>query len=88
MGTLLEFLGMRQVYIKGIELANKHVLMACTAYNLKKLMRFSGADSVVQYMKNAGRKLKQTAYICHLYVTTIVFYQKRILLTFDDLEEK
>ena len=40
LGTLLHFLGMRKVYTKGIQLANKHVLMASTAYNIKKLLKF------------------------------------------------
>jgi hypothetical protein len=31
LGTLLIFQGMRKVYTKGITLAHKHVLMACTA---------------------------------------------------------
>jgi transposase len=45
LGTLLLFLGMRKVYTKGIELANKHVLLASTAYNIKKLMKFKVAKN-------------------------------------------
>lgn len=40
-GTLLYFRGMKKVYTKGIDLANKHVLLAATAYNLKKLLAFN-----------------------------------------------
>jgi transposase len=40
LGTLLYFRGMKKVYTKGIDLANKHVLLAATAYNLKKLLAF------------------------------------------------
>jgi transposase len=39
-GTLLHFRGMKKVNTKGIDLANKHVLLAATAYNLKKLLAF------------------------------------------------
>jgi transposase len=44
LGTLLHFLGMKKVYTKGIKLANKHVLMATTAYNIKKLMKFKAVN--------------------------------------------
>lgn len=40
LGTLLHFRGMKKVYTKGIDLAKKHVLLAATAYNLKKLLAF------------------------------------------------
>jgi transposase len=41
LGTLLQFRRMRKVYTKGIVLANKHVLLAASAYNLKKLLAFT-----------------------------------------------
>jgi len=41
LGTLLQFRRMRKVYTKGIGLANKHVLLAASAYNLKKLLAFT-----------------------------------------------
>jgi transposase len=40
LGTLINFLGMRRVNTRGIELAGKCMLMAATAYNLKKLLKF------------------------------------------------
>jgi len=39
LGTLINFAGMKQVYTKGIKLANKCMIMASIAYNLKKLMK-------------------------------------------------
>ena len=36
--TLLDFRAMRKVHTRGIKFANKHVLLATMAYNLKKLM--------------------------------------------------
>jgi transposase len=38
-GTLINFTGMRKINTRGIELANKVMLMAAMAYNLKKLVR-------------------------------------------------
>lgn len=40
-GILTQFMGMRKVYTKGIRNANKQMLMAATAYNLKKLLKFA-----------------------------------------------
>ncbi len=37
-GTLVNFCGMKQVNTKGIGLANKYMIMAAVAYNLKKLV--------------------------------------------------
>jgi len=37
-GTLVEYLGMKKMYTKGIVLANKCMLLAGIAYNLKKLL--------------------------------------------------
>ena len=42
LGTLVNFLGMRRVYTKGIKLADKCMLMAAMAYNLKKLLKWEG----------------------------------------------
>ncbi|QEM02404.1 IS1182 family transposase [Mucilaginibacter rubeus] len=38
LGTLINFTGMKQVNTKGLELANKCMIMAAIAYNLKKLV--------------------------------------------------
>jgi len=40
LGTLINFLNMKRVNTRGIDLANKHVLMAVLTYNLKKYLRF------------------------------------------------
>ncbi len=40
-GSLLNYYGMRKVNTKGIKQANKIMLTAATAYNLKKLLKFS-----------------------------------------------
>jgi hypothetical protein len=41
-GNLIEYLGMRKVNTIGIKLANKCMLMAGIAYNLKKLIKYGG----------------------------------------------
>ena len=41
LGTLINFMGMKRVYTRGIDQANKHVLMAAIAYNLKKYLRYN-----------------------------------------------
>ena len=43
-GTLTEFMGMRKVNTRGIANANKGMLMAATAYNLKKFLKFIKKD--------------------------------------------
>jgi transposase len=40
LGTLINFLGMKRVNTRGIKQANKCMLMAAIAYNLKKMMKF------------------------------------------------
>jgi transposase len=39
LGTLVNFTGMKRINARGIDAANKHVLMASIAYNLKKYLR-------------------------------------------------
>jgi hypothetical protein len=45
-GTLINFTGMRKINTRGIELANKVMLMAAMAYNLKKLVRYRTSKGV------------------------------------------
>lgn len=39
LGTLVNFMGMRRINARGIQAANKHVMMASIAYNLKKYLK-------------------------------------------------
>ena len=41
LGTLVNFLNMRRVNTRGIQQANKCMLMAAIAYNLKKLLKWT-----------------------------------------------
>lgn len=55
-GTLMEFLGMRKMNTIGIRQANKNMLMAAVAYNLKKYLRFEGKNvhKMITEVKNLG----------------------------------
>jgi transposase len=52
LGTLINFTAMRQVYTKGISLANKCMIMAAVAYNLKKLI-----NGITTKVRKRTRKL-------------------------------
>lgn len=51
-GTLINFMGMRKINTRGIESANKVMLMAAIAYNLKKLMKHQ------QKLKSTAQRIK------------------------------
>ena len=48
LGTLINFLNMKRVNTRGIDLTNKHVLMASLTYNLKKYIKFISKKIVSQ----------------------------------------
>ena len=48
LGTLINFGGMKKIYARGIEQAEKHVLMASLCYNLKKMLKFNPKKAQVQ----------------------------------------
>ena len=50
LGTLLNYLGLRRVNTRGLELAHKGMLLAAAAYNLQKLLRFTPRRSQVAVM--------------------------------------
>jgi len=54
LGTLVNFLGMRRIYTKGISLADKCMTMAAIAYNLKKLMKWQSkkAEADIKAIQN------------------------------------
>jgi hypothetical protein len=71
LGTLLHFRGMKKVYTKGIKLANKHVIMACIAYNLKKLMLFKAINPAAKAM-DLSKNTIISAFIQGIYLFYIV----------------
>ena len=48
LGTLLNFMGMKKIYARGIEQAEKHVLMLSLCYNLKKMLKYNPKKSQIQ----------------------------------------
>jgi len=51
LGTLVNFLNMKRINARGISQANKHVLMAALAYNLKKYMNYTQINRRVMTVK-------------------------------------
>jgi transposase len=82
LGTLLHFRGMKKVYTKGIDLANKHVLLAATAYNIKKLLAFK-----VKIATNNVAILSLNFNLCYLIafvenqISSLLKKQKKLLHT-------
>ena len=65
LGTLINFLGMRRVNTRGIELAGKCMLMAATAYNLKKLLKFQAPklNVIAKVMGKMKENLQLTTFL-------------------------
>jgi len=61
LGTLINFMGMRRIWTRGIKNANKFMLGAAIAYNIKKYMNFvhKTAKTKVQAMSKELEKTKQ-----------------------------
>jgi transposase len=76
LGTLVNYLGMRRVNTRGIKQANKCMLMAAIAYNLKKLMKF--ATRKAQADVKAMQAGLQNAFL--ILITAINFYRSYSLI--------
>jgi hypothetical protein len=50
LGTLLNYMAMRKVNTRGLELAHKCMLLDAVAYNLQKLLRFTPKTSQTAVM--------------------------------------
>ncbi len=46
LGTLINFLNMKRINTRGIKQANKHIIMAATCYNLKKLLKWKDKKGI------------------------------------------
>jgi transposase len=51
LGTLINFLGMRRINTRGITLANKCMILAAVAYNIKKLIKFRAPKALSKVME-------------------------------------
>lgn len=58
-GTLTQFMGLRKINTRGISNANKVMLLAGAAYNLKKLLKYTTktAESLAQEQRNRGERI-------------------------------
>ena len=71
LGTLINYLSMRRVNTRGIRQANKCMLMAAVAYNLKKLLKWQ--QSRVETVTNA---LIKELHVSILVIKALVFSAK------------
>ena len=76
-GTLLHFRRLKKVYTKGNDLANKQVLMAAAAYNLKKLLQFKTIKYAVNTLKNIDNAIKSV--ILALAEFVCLFWRRKTL---------
>jgi transposase len=51
LGTLINFMGMRRINTRGINLANKGLITAAIAYNIKKMMKFKTPKALSRMME-------------------------------------
>ena len=70
-GTLINFLGMRKINTRGIENANKVMLMAAMAYNLKKLLKYERFIGIANRAKNT-----------QIAITSFIFNNISLLMQF------
>jgi transposase len=75
LGTLLNFLNMRRVNTRGIDLATKHVMMAALCYNLKKYMKFKSnkAESVLRALSLDQREASSSFFRLFFTVYRLIF---------------
>ena len=64
-GTLINHLGLRKINTRGIENANKVMLMAAIAYNLKKVLRYQKKliNTVSQRLENCNISLISALFV-------------------------
>lgn len=81
LGTLTNFLSMRRVNTRGLKGANKCMLMAAVAYNLKKLLKFTApkAEAMVKTMPKRAEKHPANLFL-NLTLLMMRYRSKMILL--------
>jgi hypothetical protein len=61
LGTLVNFTNMKRVNTRGMEAANKHVLMAALTYNLKKYLKFNRLAIKIK-IKEVGKEVREAIF--------------------------
>lgn len=76
LGTLINFMGMRRVWTRGIKNANKFMIGAATAYNLKKWMKYitKKVNSQMQVLPMPAALQKQTTLNSFLCFIAMAFF--------------
>lgn len=69
LGTLINFLGLKKVYTRGIIAANKHCLMSALCYNLKKLIRFER-----KIIQPVAKSMKLIKYLPEYLINPLLIY--------------
>lgn len=82
LGTLINFLGMKRINSRGIAQANKHVLMASLAYNLKKYMNYLKRNKEYMIMNISKVAVYQYFLIC----SRFIFIIKLLISYFDGID--
>lgn len=81
LGTLVNYLGMRRMNTRGMEQANKCMLMAAIAYNLKKLLKFTSRKAQINVQvvqaKLPSLFLSNTGLIKPIYFSLAPVYAKQ-----------
>jgi transposase len=71
LGTLVNYLGMRRINTRGLKQAEKCMLMAAAAYNLKKLLKFQ--QKQIKVVAKVSEKCRNSIYTHFLYMWTLIF---------------
>lgn len=81
LGTLINFLGMRRLNTRGLQQADKCMLVAATAYNLKKLLKFKATKvNIAVKMMNKVQKIVRSSIFIHFLHIDLLHKRKVQLL--------
>lgn len=58
-GTLINFTGMKRLHARGLQAANKMLLLAATVYNLKKWLKYAAPKTAIKAMALVQTKTKE-----------------------------
>jgi hypothetical protein len=85
LGTLINFLAMKRVNTRGIKLANKCMLMAAIAYNLKKMMKFKTNKpmaAIARLPKEAGSFINSLFFLLFSPIQFFIDHKSKISITY------
>ncbi|WP_322790504.1 transposase [Tenacibaculum tangerinum] len=77
-GTLTQYMGLRKVNVRGIDGANKCMLMAGAAYNIKKLLKFLGTTT----------KTEAKAATCVFWLKNVRYHLINVVLSSEKRQNK